>query len=53
MSAKELYNLCKERDIDVQPKKPEKYYIRLLEEYDDAHEDWEDDSDEDDEDDWE
>lgn len=55
MTAKELYKLCKERDIEVLPKKPEKYYINLLEEYDKAHDDWEDedeDSDGDD-DDWE
>ena len=51
MSAKELYNLCKERDIEALPKKSEKYYIRLLEENDQAHDDWEDESD--DEDDWE
>ena len=51
MSAKELFNLCKERDIDVQPKKPEKYYIKKLEEYDNAHDDWEDEDDSNDEDD--
>ena len=51
MSAKELYQLCKERDIEVKPKKSEKYYINLLKEYDQAHEDW-DDEDED-EDEWE
>lgn len=50
MSAKELYELCKEREIKVPPKKPAKFYINQLEEYDKAHEDWED---EDDEDDWE
>lgn len=48
MSAKELYKLCKDRDIEVEPKKPEKYYIRLLEEYDDAQNDWGEDEDEDD-----
>lgn len=48
MSAPELYKLCKERDIEVEKRKPERYYIRLLEEYDDAQEDWgeEDDADE-------
>lgn len=51
MSAKELYNLCKERDIKVAPKKPAKYYINQLEEYDAAQEDW-GDEDEDDEE-WE
>ena len=50
MSAKELYKLCKERNIEVKPKKPEKYYITLLEELDAAQEDW---GDEDDDDDWE
>lgn len=43
LSAKELYRLCKEREIDVMPKKPEKYYIKKLEEYDKAQDDWEDD----------
>lgn len=47
MSAKELYNLCKERDIDVLPKKSEKYYIKQLEEYDKAQDDWDDDEDDD------
>ena len=51
MSAKELFKLCKERGIDVIPKKPEKYYIKKLEEYDKAQDDWGDD--EDDEDEWE
>lgn len=51
MSAKELYKLCKERKIDVEPKKSEKYYIRLLEEADKAEDDWEDDDDDED-DDW-
>lgn len=45
MSAKELYKLCNERGIKVQPKKPAKYYINQLEEYDAAHEDWEEDED--------
>ena len=47
MSAKELYKLCKERDIECEAKKPVKYYVRLLEENDKAQDDWED------EDDWE
>lgn len=47
MTAKELYKLCKERDIEVVPKKPAKYYINQLEEYDKANEDWADDEDED------
>lgn len=49
MTPPELYKLCRERDIEAQKKKPAKYYIKLLEEYDEAHEDW----DEDDEDEWE
>lgn len=48
MSAKELYKLCKQCGIDVVPKKSEKYYIKQLEEYDEAHDDWGDDEDEDD-----
>lgn len=50
MSAKELYQLCKERKIEVLPKKSEKYYIKQLEEYDQANDDWADDDDE--EEDW-
>ena len=55
MSAKELYQLCKERKIDVVPKKPAKYYITQLEEYDKAQDDWEDDDEDDydDDQDWE
>lgn len=52
MSPKELYGLCKERDIECVPKKPAKYYINLLEEYDEAQDDW-GDEDEADDDDWE
>lgn len=51
MSAVELFKLCKERGIDALKRKNEKYYIKLLEEDDAAHEDWEDDDNE--EDDWE
>lgn len=51
MSPKELYDLCKEREIKVPPKKPAKFYINQLEEYDKAHEDWGDDEGEDEE--WE
>ena len=51
MSAKELYNLCKEREIKVAPRKPAKYYINQLEEWDAAQEDWGEE--EDDDDDWE
>ncbi len=51
MTPKELYSLCKERGIDVEPKKPAKYYINELEEYDDAQDDWAEEDD--DEDDWE
>ena len=51
MSAKELYKLCKERDLDVEPKKPQKYYIKQLEAADQAEDDWGDSDDDDDE--WE
>lgn len=51
MSPKELYKLCKEREIEAETRKPAKYYINLLEEYDKAQDDWGDDSD--DEDEWE
>lgn len=46
MSAKELYDLCKERGIKVAPKKPAKFYIRQLEEADQAEDDWGDEEDE-------
>lgn len=48
MTAKELYQLCKERGIDVKPKRPEKYYIKQLQEYDAAQEDWAEDEGEED-----
>ncbi len=48
MSSKELYQLCKERNIKVAPKKPAKFYINQLEEYDAAQEDWGEDDDEED-----
>ena len=48
MSPRELFNLCKERGIECKPKKPANYYINLLEEDDNAHDDWDDE-----EDDWE
>ena len=53
MSEKELYKLCKEREIECKPKKSAKYYINLLEEYDSAKEDWDDDDDDEDDEDWE
>ena len=54
MSAKELYKLCKEREIEAETRKPQKYYITLLEEYDKAQEEWgEEDDDYDDEAEWE
>ena len=53
MSAKELFQLCKERDIDCKPKKTKEYYIDLLEEADEeSSDDWGEDEDSD-EDDWE
>lgn len=51
MTAKELFKLCKERELEAQPKKPASYYINILEEDDKAHDDW--DEDEEDEDEWE
>lgn len=53
MTPKELYKLCKERKIDVVPKKSEKYYIKKLTEWDEAHSEWEDEEDEEDEEAWE
>lgn len=43
MTAKELFKLCKKREIDVPARKPEKYYIKQLQEYDKAQNDWDDD----------
>lgn len=51
MSTKELYDLCKERGIKAAPKKPAKYYINQLEEWDAAQEDWGEEGE--DEDEWE
>lgn len=49
MSAKELYKLCKSRDIDVETRKPAKYYITKLEEADEADtDDWDDEEEGDD-----
>lgn len=53
MSAKELYTLCKERDIDAEPRKPEAYYIKKLKAADEAgDDDWDDDKGEDEDDEW-
>lgn len=51
MTPVELYKECKKRGIDVVSKKPAKYYIKQLEEYDNAQDDWGDGDDED-EDEW-
>lgn len=53
MTVKELYKLCKDRELDVEPRKKKAYYIEILEEDDlavddDEDEDW-DDEDEDEE----
>ena len=40
MTPKELFKLCKEREIEAKPKKNARYYINLLEEYDEAQDDW-------------
>ena len=53
MTPLKLYKLCKEREIEAEKKKPAKYYINLLEEYDDAQEDWGDAEDDEDADEWE
>ena len=55
MSARELYDICCDRDIECQKKRPAKYYINLLKEDDAAHDDWDDEEseDEEDEDEWE
>lgn len=45
MTPVELFKLCKERNISVLPKKPAKFYIKQLEEYDKAQDDWGDDDD--------
>lgn len=47
MSDRELYKLCKERGISVPPRKSTKFYIKQLEEYDKAQDDWSDDEDDD------
>lgn len=52
-TARELYDMCKDRSISVVPRKPTQYYIKSLEEYDRKQEEWadaeEDQSDYDDE----
>ena len=56
LSPQELYKLCKERNIDTQPRKTAKFYVRQLEEYDQAQDDWgeeEDEYDDEWEDEWE
>ena len=46
---KELYKLCKSRDIDVETRKPAKYYITKLEEADEEDaDDWDDEEEDDD-----
>lgn len=52
MTPLKLYKLCKEREIEAEKKKPAKYYINLLEEYDNVQEDW-GEEDEDSKDEWE
>lgn len=51
MKARELYNLCEDRGIEVEPRKSKEYYIDLLETADEENDDWEDD--EESADDWE
>lgn len=45
MTPQELFKLCKERGIEAPTKKPAKFYIKQLEEYDKAQDDWEDEDD--------
>lgn len=53
MTPLKLYKLCKEKEIEAEKKKPAKYYINLLEEYDNAQDDWGDAEDDEDADEWE
>lgn len=48
LTAKELYQLCKDRGIDPQPRKSKEYYIELLEDQDDEEpsDDWDDEDNE-------
>lgn len=46
MSPKELYDLCQDRNIEAEKKKPKQFYITLLEEYDNANDDWGDNDEE-------
>lgn len=50
MTAKELYQLCKERGIECKPRKSKEYYFDLLEEADeeDSEDDWGEDEESDD-----
>lgn len=49
MSAKELFQLCKDREIDCKPKKTKEYYIDLLEEADEEDsDDWDEEEEDDD-----
>lgn len=49
----QLYKMCIEKDIEAEQRKPAKYYINLLEEYNEAQDDWtEDDEDDDFDNDW-
>lgn len=57
MTAKELYKLCEDREIECEPKEKAKYYIKLLEEHDeenvkDDDDDDDNDSDDDEDDEW-
>ena len=49
MSARELYQMCKERGLDCKPRKTKEYYIDILEEDDEEQDDdWDDEEKEDD-----
>lgn len=54
MKPVELYKMCVKRGIEAEPRKPQRYYVRLLQEADKAEEDWGDsEQTEDAEDEWE
>lgn len=48
MSPKALYNLCVERDLEVEKRKPAQYYITILRDDDKVTDDWGDDEETDD-----
>ncbi|MCQ2485288.1 MAG: hypothetical protein MJ168_08145 [Clostridia bacterium] len=53
MTAKELYHECKNRGLKAEQRKPQKYYITLLEDDDRSKADWDELENASDEDEWE